>query len=153
MSAFNFRLEKVWKHRRTVVDEHSVAVARINRQVAKLSRQVVELDRTIAHQARALIPAAGESRQPRDLVSGSDWLEHLHKLREELDGQLQQAVKDLERSRSRLTVSWRDLEILSQLRDRHFATWRADHEKRLRKEMDEIGQVRAFRHRGTKDSR
>jgi hypothetical protein len=72
MSSFKFRLEKVWKHRRTVVDEHSVAVARTNRQVAKLSRQVVELDRTIARQARALIPAAGESLHPRDLVSGSE---------------------------------------------------------------------------------
>ena len=153
MSTFKFRLEKVWKHRRTVVDEHSLALARSNRKVAKLSRQEVELDNTISLQARALDHSTGESRPPRDLVSGSDWLEHLHRLREELDGNLQQAVKDLERSRSRLTASWRDLEILSQLRDRHFATWKVDQEKRLQKEMDEIGQVRAFRHGGTKDSR
>ena len=64
MSTFKFRLEKVWKHRRTVVDEHSVAVARSNRKVAKLSRQVVELDQTIARQARSMVPAAGVSQHP-----------------------------------------------------------------------------------------
>jgi hypothetical protein len=35
MTAFKFRLEKVWKHRRRVVDEHSRAVAGADRSVTR----------------------------------------------------------------------------------------------------------------------
>ncbi len=153
MGTFQFRLEKVWKHRRRVVDEHSLAVARANRRVALFSRQIIELDDNIARHARTMLPGDGRTLRAQDLIAGATWLDHLHHLREDLDSQLQTAVKDLDRYRSRLTECWRDLEVLSRLRDRQAENWRVGQDKRERREMDEIGQVRAFRHGATKVSR
>ena len=153
MAAFRFRLEKVWKHRRKIVDENSIAVAGADQRVAGLARQIVELEKEIDLYARSLVPREGNILHTRDLIAGTTWLEHLHNLSEDLDQKLQRAVKDLERYRSRLTESWRDLEVLSKLRDRQSENWRAGQDRRERKEMDEIGQYRAFRHDTTKVSR
>ena len=153
MSDFKFRLEKVWKHRRGIVDEHSLAVARTDRQVATLSRQIVELDENITRHARTMVPREGLTIRARDLIEGATWLDHLYHLHEDLDYKLQTEVRNLERYRSRLTESWRDLEVLSRLRERQEENWRIGQDQRERKKMDEIGQIRAFRHKATNDSR
>jgi flagellar export protein FliJ len=153
MAAFRFRLEKVWKHRRKIVDENSIAVAGANQRVANLARQIVELEKNIDRYARSLVQREGITLHSRDLIAGATWLEHLHNLNEDLDKQLQRAVRDLESYRARLTESWRDLEVLSKLRDRQSENCRVDQDRRERKEMDEIGQYRAFRHEATKVSR
>jgi len=153
MASFKFRLEKVWKHRRKIVDENSVAVAGANQRVSALARQIVELEKNIDMHARSLVTREGSALNARDLIAGNTWLEHLHSLNEDLDTQLQRAVRDLERYRSRLTESWRDLEVLSKLRDRQSENWRAGQDRRERKEMDEVGQFRAFRHGATKVTR
>jgi flagellar export protein FliJ len=153
MAAFRFRLEKVWKHRRKIVDENSIAVAGANQRVANLARQIVELEKNIDRYARSLVQREGITLHSRDLIAGATWLEHLHNLNEDLDKQLQRAVRDLESYRARLTESWRDLEVLSKLRERQSENWRVDQDRRERKEMDEIGQYRAFRHEATKVSR
>ncbi len=153
MATFKFRLEKVWKHRRKIVDENSLAVAGADQWVATLSRQMVELDQNIDSHARSMVPRGGSSLHVRDLIAGATWFEHLHDLNVDLDNRLQMAVKDLDRHRSRLTESWRDLEVLSRLRDRQSESWRVDQDRRERKEMDEIGQYRAFRHDAARFSR
>jgi len=152
MTAFKFRLEKVLKHRRRVVDEHSRDVARADRRVAALSRRIAELDQDIVRHTHSMIPREGHALHARDLIGGTSWQDHLHHMREDLDGRLQTAVKDLARYRSRLTGSWRDLEVLSGLKDRQKDNWRVAQDRRERREMDEIGQIRAFRHRGAKYS-
>ncbi len=153
MATFKFRLEKVLKHRRKIVDENSIAVAGADQRVATLSRQIVELDLNINRHTRSIVPRGDTTLHARDLIAGATWLEHLHSLNEDLDNRLQMAVKDLDRHRSRLTESWRDLEVLSRLRDRQSENWRVDQDRRERKEMDEIGQYRAFRHGESKFSR
>jgi flagellar export protein FliJ len=153
MPTFKFRLEKVWKHRRKIVDEHSIAVAGADKKVAALAKQIVELGKNIDRQSRSMLPREGKTLHARDLIAGTTWLQHLHHLNEDLDLQLQRAVKDLEHHRSRLTDSWRDLEVLSKLRDRQAENWQTRQDRRERKEMDEIGQFRAFRHGVTKVSR
>ena len=153
MSDFKFRLEKVWKHRQGVVDEHSLAVARADRQVASLSRQIVELDENIDLHARTMVREEGLTLNARNLIDGASWLDHLYHLHEDLDNQLQTSVRDLDRYRSRLTRSWRVLEVLSRLKERQEENWRIGKDQKERKKMDEIGQIRAFRHRATNDSR
>jgi len=152
MASFKFRLEKVWKHRRKVVDERSLAVAAVNRKVSALTRQIVDIEANIVRHAGTMVRSEGDTLLPRDLITGASWQGHLHDLREDLDTRLQKAGKDLERSRSGLAESWRDLEVLSRLRDRQAEYWRIGQDTRDRKEMDEIGQIRAFRHSATKDS-
>lgn len=153
METFKFRLEKVWKHRQKIVDENSVAAASADRKVAALSRQIVELDHNIARHARSMVQREGNILHSGDLTAGATWQAHLHHLGEDLDNKLQTAVKDLERCRSRLTGSWRDLEVLSRLRDTQSDNWRAGQNRRERKQMDEIGQIRAFRQTAAKGSR
>ena len=153
METFKFRLEKVWKHRRKIVDEHSIAAASADQRVAALSRQIVELDHNIALHARSMVQGDGNILRSKDLIADATWQDHLYHLGQELDIKLQTAVKDLERCRSRLTGSWRDLEVLSRLRERQSENWRAQQNRRERKQMDEIGQIRAFRQNSTKVSR
>lgn len=153
MAAFRFRLEKVWKHRRKIVDENSIAVAGADQRVSVLAKEIVALDKKMDRHTRSMVRLEGNSFCTRDLIAGTTWLEHLHREHEDLDNQLQKAVRDLERYRSRLTESWRDLEVLSKLRDRQSEIWRAGQDRRERKEMDEIGQFRAFQADTAKISR
>jgi len=153
METFKFRLEKVWKHRRKIVDKHSIAAARANQRVGALSRQIVELDHNITRHARSMVQREGNILCANNLIAGATWQDHLHHLGEDLDNKLQVAVKDLERCRSQLTGSWRDLEVLSRLRARQSENWRLGQDRRERKQMDEVGQIRAFRHTATKDFR
>lgn len=152
MGTFQFRLEKVWKHRRSIVDKHSLEVARVNRQVSTLSQRIVKIDGDIHLQSCNMVRPGGEDMNPQDLIVETTWLNHLRQLRNELDQELRTALQDLERHRSRLEDSWRDLEVLSRLKDRKAQAWQIDQDKKERREMDEIGQIRAFRPRGAKDS-
>lgn len=152
MTAFKFRLEKVWKHRRSVVDEHSRDVAVVERRMTALSRRIAELDCDISRHGRSMISSEGTPVNAEDLINGTAWQDHLHQMREDLDARLQTAVKDHARYRSRLTESWRDLEVLSRLKDRQKENWRVAQDRNERREMDEISRIRAFRHRKTDDS-
>jgi flagellar export protein FliJ len=153
MSGFKFRLEKVRRHRERLVDKNSLAVAKADRRVARLARQIVELEESITRQARSLVPGQGQLLRPGDLIAGSAWLEHLQTLKIELVGRLEEATRDLARHRVRLTESWRDLEILSRLRDRQQASWQAAEDRRERREADEIGRACRMWHGPTKVSR
>ena len=152
MASFQFRLEKVWKHRQKIVDQHSLEVARVNRQVSALSQRVVKIDGDIHLQSCSMERPKGQELNSQDLTTETAWLNHLHQLRDELDLQLRAALKDLDRHRSRLADSWRDLEVLSRLKERQTGVWQKEQGKRLRREMDEIGQNQVFRSRGSKDS-
>ncbi len=153
MSQFSFRLEKVWKHRKGVVDKNSLEVAKADRRVALLARNIVELEGNITRQNRNLAPSDGQQLQAGRLIAGAAWLDHLQTLRNDLEDQLDTATRDLSRFRSRLTESWRDLEVLSRLKDRQETTWRTDRERRERREADEIGQICRGRHGQAKVSR
>ncbi len=152
MSQFNFRLEKVWRHRQQLVDKNSLDVAQADRRVALLARQIVELEGTIARHNLDLAPRDGQKLRANDLISETAWLHHLHSLRGDLEGQLEEATRDLNRYRSRLTESWRDLEVLSRLKDRQETNWKTARDKRERKEEDEIGRSVRIRHGGVKIS-
>jgi flagellar export protein FliJ len=152
MSQFNFRLEKVWRHRQQLVDKNSLEVAQADRRMARLARQIVELNGTIARHNLDLAPREGQKLLASDLISKTAWLDHLQSLRGDLESQLEDATRDLSRYRSRLTESWRDLEVLSRLKDRQETTWNTARDKLERKEEDEIGRTIRIRHGGVKIS-
>ena len=141
MSQFNFRLEKVLKHRKGLVDRNSLQVAKADRRVARLARNIVELEGNITRQHRAMAPCEGQRLQASKLIAGTAWLDHLQLLRNDMEDQLDEATRDLVRFRSRLTESWRDLEVFSRLKDRQEAGWRTNLDRREIQEADEIGQV------------
>ena len=153
MSRFNFRLEKVWRHRQRLVDKNSLEVAKADRRLARLARHIVELDGNIARQARTMAPRENQELQASELIAGTAWLDHMTALRNEYEGHLVTATRDLSRFRSRLTESWRDLEVLSRLRDRQEETWRTAEDRRELREADEIAQISRVRHGQEKVSR
>ena len=153
MNQFNFRLDKVMRHRQGLVDKNSLAVAKADRRVARLARHIVELDGNVMRQNRTLAPREGQQLQASRLIAATAWLDHLQTLRTDLEGQLETATRDLARFRSRLTESWRDLEVLSRLKDRQKTTWRTAQARQERREADEIGQSCRSRHGKAKVSR
>lgn len=146
MKGFTFRLEKVWSHRKRLVDDHSVAVAQGEKRVANLVRSMAVLDQDIARQEMALATGEGETLGIRKLRDAASWLAHLRGRRERLDFEIQSAVRDLDRLRCFLTEAWRDLEVLSRLREQQEAQWVENQKRTEGRDMDEIGQIRAFRH-------
>jgi flagellar export protein FliJ len=152
MKGFTFRLEKVWSHRKRMVDEHSVAVARGEKRVADLARSMALLDQDIARQEMTLAAVEGETLGIRELRDATTWLNHLRRRRENMDFEIQAAVRELDRWRSALTEAWRELEVLSRLREQQEAQWAENQKRTERRDMDEIGQIRAFRHGQAKGS-
>ena len=146
MKGFTFRLEKVWSHRKRLVDEHSGAVAQGEKRVVNLVRGMAVLDQDIARQEKALAAGEGETLGIRELRETTAWLDHLRGRRERLDSEIQSAVWELDRLRSALTESWRDLEVLSRLREQQEAQWVETQKRTEGRDMDEIGQIRSFRH-------
>lgn len=135
-----------------MVDEHSVAVARGEKRVADLARSMALLDQDIARQEMTLAAVEGETLGIRKLRDATTWLNHLRLRRENMDSELQAAVRDLDRWRSALTEAWRELEVLSRLREQQEAQWAENQKRTERRDMDEIGQIRAFRHGQAKGS-
>jgi len=144
MGRFLFSLEKVWQHRQRLVDLHSREVARADRRMADLARDLVALDTSIHRQEQTLATGEGHTLKARDLLAGYAWLEHLRRQRETLDQVMMQAARERDELRTRLTESWRDLEVLTRLRDKQEDDWKREEIRRERREMDEIGQVQAF---------
>jgi len=110
--------------------------------VARWNARRMELDAEInaylnQHQSPGL--------KVQDLVAKTAWLEHLRRRRQELEAGLSLARMQLAAAREELQASWRDLEVLKQLRQRQELAWLADQETRERKELDEIGQIRSDR--------
>lgn len=138
--AFVFRLEKVLKHRRRLVDLRSRDVAAAAARVAEIGRAVAERrddqHRTAEHGATAL--RVEERRRC------SDWIDHLETLVARLESQRAAAVDELAAAREILHQAWRDREVLEKLRRRREAEWQTEMARRERADLDEIGQQRAL---------
>ena len=148
MAVFRFGLENVWRHRQRCVEVHSQQVARAERKVASLARELALLDEEIKLQADALARAGGQIIKAQDLIAGTTWLDNLRQRRKTLAEEMQAAAAALRETRAGLTEAWQELEILSQLRERRKTAWHLEQSARERRDMDEIGQIRAHGHRG-----
>ncbi len=147
MAAFRFGLENVWRHRQRCVEVDSQQVARAERKVAALARELALLDEEIKLQADALARDGGQIIKAPELIARTTWLDHLRQRREALAQGMQAAVAALRETRAGLTEAWQELEVLSQLRERKKSEWHLEKSARERRDMDEIGQIRAHRHR------
>lgn len=146
MAGFVFRLEKVHEYRKRIVDQKSLALAEAQKRIDHLNERIGGMEQAIADQERAMMDEDVGQLHPGTLISGTAWLEHLHQVRDEFSRELAVATDDWAAGRARLTEAWREYEVLSRLRERQEETWRGARTNRERREMDEIGQVRAFRH-------
>lgn len=139
---FTFRLQSVLKYRKRIVDDKGRAVAVAQGEVARWHARQTELEAEIN---ACLNEQQSAGLKVQDLVAKTAWLEHLRSRRTELESELSRARLELAAAQEELQASWRDLEVLKQLRQKQEMAWFADQEIRERKELDEIGQIRSER--------
>ncbi len=71
------------------------------------------------------------------------WQEELVARLRSREAVMTQAQQDTEAARTRLQQAWRDREAIERLRERHYEEWRQEEARRERRELDEIGAIRA----------
>lgn len=148
--AFQFRLEKVARYRRNLVDERGREVAEVNRIVAGLKAQIEAVNTDISRHLQDFSDEAAPVVSVQGMMSRTMWVSHLEEMREEFSEELIQANEELNQRRERLNEAWRDLEILNKLREKQEAAWRDEQFKRENQDLDEIGRIRAERQRRSK---
>ncbi len=142
---FNFRLEKVLKFRRRIMEKHTREVARADRAVwavqKKMDNLAEDVDRLINNNLSSMdlnldVPA---------MISRGHRLDHLGIMQDEVRKEVDEAQVELSHQRSLLTKSWQDLEVLQRLRAKQKLLWQEEKRMLENKEMDEVGQIRADR--------
>lgn len=149
---FRFRLAKVLKVRRRVLEQRTREVAAAERQ----HQLCLERERRLAEACRQLLeaapPAAGQVLDVRDLVEQAVRLRGLRDEQRAAAQVTRAARLELDRRREALTGAWRDVEVLRKLEDRQRAEWEAEQRRLESRQLDEIGGLRAERLRRSKVS-
>ncbi len=148
--AFQFRLEKVAQHRQRLVDDQGRNVAQAKRVVTGLTARIGAIDEDIATQLSGLTSENESAISVQGMMARSMWVTHLEKVRDEFSLELHHANQELDSQREKLTILWRELEVLNKLRQQQKAAWQVEQLKRENLELDEIGQIRADRQRRSK---
>lgn len=145
MAVFRFRLDKVLRYRRRLVELRSQEVAAAELEAADLRRRLEELGVQMTALSRSAQAADGfDVRARRELAV---WLDRLEIRSRELADEIAAAEEEAARRRTALAEAWREREVLERLRQRRREEWRRDQDRRDRAELDEIGQQRAGRAR------
>lgn len=152
MGSFRFRLEKVREHRQREVDKCSQVVAQANRKLEQAGKRQSDLQEVIQNQGRSLSERRQGTLSRRDFLEGTAWLNHLRAQEADLEVVLARTAEELSEAREELGKAWRDLEVLTRLRARRKEDWLLEQNRQHRREMDEIGQLRAERSGATRDS-
>jgi len=149
---FKFRLEKVLKYRRRLLELQTRQVAQANLVVEAIGQRLLDLDGQIRRQVEAERPGLNRTLSVEDFISRGRWIDHLEQQRGAVEKEQQEARADLESERDKLTDAWRDLEVLEQLQKKQKEAWEEEQRKRERQDLDELGQIRADRNRREKVS-
>lgn len=149
---FEFRLEKVLKFRRRIMEKHTRDVGEANRVVScikeKLELIESDIDRLLHENGTEMCRTMDVSA----MISRGLWLDHLETLQNEIDEEHEMALQELANQRSLLTQAWQDQEVLERLKVKQKTLWLEDQRKLENKEMDEIGQIRSDRSKREKVS-
>ena len=150
--AFEFRLDKVLKYRKRVVEKHTRFVAEANRVVVGINEKMDALNVDIDQLLKTNNSEMNITLNVESLIAQGQWLAHLEDMLEALENELAEADLELSRQRLLLTSAWRDQEVLERLREKQKATWQEMQNKVEIKELDEIGQIRSDRRKREKVS-
>jgi flagellar FliJ protein len=146
---FRFRLQKVLEYRSRLVDQQSVKLQEATRLWQHIQRAGERLAADIAAMTRRdhLLRQAGQSVTFWALQTG--YLVGQKVKLADLRQQESEAAEEVARQREKLLAARRDKEVLEKLAMRHRQEWIREQNRRERKEMDEVGAMRAARTRQT----
>jgi len=142
---FEFRLEKVLKFRRRVMEKHTREVGEANRVVSAIKEKLDLLDEDVDRLLQNNLNEMNLTLDVNAMITRGLWLDHLEALQEEVGIELGTAEEELAVQRSLLTQAWQDQEVLERLKEKQKNLWLEDQGKLENKEMDEIGQIRSDR--------
>ena len=147
--AFRFRLQKVLKFRQGVVDKEARELAAVGHKVSDISEQITNLTREI-NLVESDFPEDGFPLAVQSRINLVLWIQHLRIRRSGLEDSREEALRELEVQREKMTAAWQDLEVLKKLKVRQKEVWSTGLLKRENQELDEVGIQRADRRRREK---
>ncbi len=140
---FRFRLDKVLRHRRRLVDAAARDVAdatatlqSAQERVAEIAERIADFVETSAHARQAVL-------EPRRLVAERAFRDVLEEQRAAREAALVAAAEHLETARDRLVEAHRDQQVLERLEEKQRQDWEREQIRLERRQLDEIGSIRA----------
>ncbi len=147
--AFRFRLEKVLKYRKLLVDRQALEMAAAGRKVAEVIGRINDLNAEI-HRFESSFPSIQLQVSIPERINMVRWIEHLKKMGAQLEVEQQEALRVQEVQREKMTQAWQDLEVLKKLKGHQMELWSAENRKRESQDLDEVGIQRVDRKRREK---
>lgn len=144
---FIFRLETLLEHRRHIEKEHQRNVAAIQLQINQLVQMIQDCQARIAQENQTL---AGEQLVGRldmqYIAHEKRFVGNLHVKIVLTMQKIAATEKTLAAARAELLAAARARKVIEKLREKQFARWLAEQEKKDAALMDEIGTQIALRH-------
>jgi flagellar export protein FliJ len=139
---FRFRLDKVLRFRSRLVDREAQRLKEVTDALQAVIRRREDLQRDIA-----VVVREGEQERRAGAVQlwrlRADYLRALQMRLAGLHGAERRARVAVEEQRRRLLEAHRRMLVLEKLKERQHAVWADEERRRERKQMDEVGAVRA----------
>jgi flagellar export protein FliJ len=140
---FRFRLDKVLRHRRRLVDAAARDLAEATATMNAAQARVAETAERIADFVEAAARARQTDLDPRRLVAERGYRDFLEAQKARHDADLAAAVDQREGARERLVAAHRDQQVLERLEERQRQAWEGEQARRERRQLDEVGAIRA----------
>jgi len=129
MKAFEFRLERIADYRR---QQAEVARNELQRMTALLDRLAAERD---SLEQRAIQMRANTMSRPdltgQDLMALSAYEDHASRTVKQIDLKKAEVAKQVDKQRSVVLETERNVKLLDRLRDRKFQEWQAESDREL----------------------
>ena len=143
---FEFRLEALLTHRKQIEREHQLKVAQIQQQIQVLMRQIQDAQaRIVEENGRLSVEELVGRLDMQYIARQKRYVGNLH-VQIILTMQRMAGIeKTLTTARAELLEAARSRKVIEKLREKQFARWLADMERKQAVENDEIGTQLALR--------
>jgi flagellar FliJ protein len=143
---FEFRLEALLDHRKQIEKEHQRKVADIQQQIQKLLREIQDAEARISAENRTLSTQKLVGKLDMQYISHEKrYVGNLHMKIVLTMQQLAKTQQLLAAARAELLTAARSRKVIEKLREKQFARWRAEQDRKDAALMDEIGTQAAIR--------
>jgi flagellar export protein FliJ len=140
---FRFRLDKVLRHRRHLVDAAARDVVAATGAAQAAQTWVTEVAQRIADFVKTAAAARQTDLDPRRLVAEGGFRDVLEARRARSENDLVAALGRLETAREQLVEAHRQQQILERLEEKQRQDWELEQIRLERRQLDEVGSIRA----------
>jgi flagellar protein FliJ len=143
---FTFRLESLLELRRQTEKERQLAVAKVQQQIDALRRQIQQTQLAIAKQNRTLVAEKLVGRLDLAYIANEKrFVGNLQILIAQTYKKLVDAERDMIGVRAKLMEAAIARKVIEKLREKQFARWKLEQDRKEAATMDELGTQVALR--------